>query len=726
VKATNTINVLHLRSCRGKGGGPEKTILFSAKEANPRLFCLHIAYLKSQDDAEFALDERAKQLGIENFITVEERFKFDIRALRKLLRVLREKEIDILHCHCYKSDLYGIILSRYHKMKLVTTAHGPLASLRHFWSGQNWRVRYVYDQIDLRLLRYFDHVLVVADSMRNTIAGYGVDRRKLTYVKNAIDARFFRREPSRSAELRERLRLPAYAKVIGAVGRLNAEKDYPNFFEAAQRLLRQRDDLFFTIAGQGPLEDTLRRQVQDMKLTERVLFLGHFHDIRPVYDLMDVYVLSSSREGLPNTVLEAMAMEVPIVATDVDGVSEAVTQDHEALLVPARSPQLLAERIGAVLVDPALVDRLREAARTRVVNEFSFAARMRRVEGIYRAVMGVDTCGVPVRERLACLNRDCVTRNSSGPNRAATAQVATLRGFRPPSATLTKGIQMLTTNHSNTMTATQPNRMAMNAQRAPDNPSGRLKAILFKGGLYYSTLYVMRWVVDRVLAFVDRRLVAVEQRRRLVEPWTIGARRYTAADNKQLWNNHDWSRHGEEWTKTPEWKAKVIEQFLLPNVPEGKAVLEIGPGGGRWTEVLQRRAKHVHVVDVSEQAIALCRQRFQNCLNVEYHVGNGNTLPLANTSVEVIWSYDVFVHINPLDARNYFREFARILKPGGKAVIHHPGSSKSRKYREGAWRSDLTDTMVLDFARENGLEVVFRTQELVNEGDVLSVLLKPE
>jgi ubiquinone/menaquinone biosynthesis C-methylase UbiE len=171
---------------------------------------------------------------------------------------------------------------------------------------------------------------------------------------------------------------------------------------------------------------------------------------------------------------------------------------------------------------------------------------------------------------------------------------------------------------------------------------------------------------------------------------------------------------------------EILERFVFPNVPEGALVLEIGPGGGRWTEVLQGRAKHLHVVDVSDQAIKLCRQRFQDCRNIDYSVGSGNTLPLADASVEVIWSYDVFVHINPLDARNYFREFKRILKPGGTAVIHHPGSSRARKYREGAWRSDLTDAMVLDFARENGLEVVSRTEELVNRGDVLSVLRKPE
>jgi glycosyltransferase involved in cell wall biosynthesis len=272
-------------------------------------------------------------------------------------------------------------------MKLVTTAHGPLASLRHFWSAQNWRVRYIYDQIDLRLLRYFDHVLVVADSMRKTIAGYGVDRQKLTYVKNAIDANFFGPSASRRAAFRCRLQIPDDAVVVGAVGRLNAEKDYPNLFEAARTLLSEERNLYFTVAGKGPLEGDLLRRIQSMGLRERVRFLGHFHDVREVYDAMDIYVLSSSREGLPNTVLEAMAMGIPIVATKVDGVAEAVVHDREALLVPARDPRKLADGIRALLDDRALRDRLRWAAREKVQREFSFAARMRRVENIYRKVM---------------------------------------------------------------------------------------------------------------------------------------------------------------------------------------------------------------------------------------------------------------------------------------------------------------------------------------------------
>ncbi len=381
------INVLELRSCRGGGGGPEKTILFSALEADHEAFNVTIVYLKSKDDPEFDLHERARKLGVKSFYTINERYKFDIGALQQLLEILREKQIDVLHAHCYKSDLYGLILRRFHKMKLMTTAHGPLATFQFFWASKNWRVRYLYDQIDLRILRYFETVIMVSDSMRGIISRYGVDPRKLVWIRNAIDSSYFRRPVAKDDEFRARLGIPADAVVIGAVGRLNGEKDYPNLLSAAKMLLQKGRDVYFIIAGKGELEETLTAMTTELGIADRVIFLGHFHDVRQVFAQMNVYVLSSTREGLPNTVLEAMAMEVPIVSTDVDGVREAVSDQEEAILVPARSPERLALGIETMLDDAQLRTRLVRNARLKVEKSFSFAQRTRTIEDIYRRLV---------------------------------------------------------------------------------------------------------------------------------------------------------------------------------------------------------------------------------------------------------------------------------------------------------------------------------------------------
>jgi glycosyltransferase involved in cell wall biosynthesis len=381
------INVLDVRSCRGGGGGPEKTILFSALETDREHFNMSVAYLKSKDDPEFDLHERAQKLGVESFYTIDESFKFDIGAMRRLLKLLREKSIDVYHGHCYKSDLYGLILSRFHKMKLVTTAHGPLASFKFFWASKNWRVRYLYDQIDLRLLKHYDLVLMVSDTMREIISRYGVDPQRMMWIRNAIDSKYFRRSGAPDAAFRAELGIPPGATVVGAVGRLNGEKDYPNMLRAAQILLKQRPDLYFVIAGKGELEPELKALAVELGIAQRVIFMGHFHDVRKVFELMDLYVLSSTREGLPNTVLEAMAMGVPIVSTDVDGVKEAVSDQREAFLVPAQDSGKLAEGIARMLDDRELRERLARDARAKVETDFSFAHRTRTIENLYRKLM---------------------------------------------------------------------------------------------------------------------------------------------------------------------------------------------------------------------------------------------------------------------------------------------------------------------------------------------------
>jgi ubiquinone/menaquinone biosynthesis C-methylase UbiE len=223
---------------------------------------------------------------------------------------------------------------------------------------------------------------------------------------------------------------------------------------------------------------------------------------------------------------------------------------------------------------------------------------------------------------------------------------------------------------------------------------------------------------------IEQRLIRVEQQRHIIEPWSILSRRFTVSENKQLWNTYDWTMLGEEWTCNTEWKDQIIHNFLITNVIEGGTVVEIGPGGGRWTEILRSRAKELYVIDVSEVALKLCRQRFAASQNINYLIGDGRTIDLPDTSVDAIWSYDVFVHVNPLDARSYFQEFARVLKPGVRAVIHHPGPPNPNGKERRGWRSDLTDRMVLDFAQENNLQVVEQISRYVNKGDVLTIAEK--
>jgi ubiquinone/menaquinone biosynthesis C-methylase UbiE len=253
----------------------------------------------------------------------------------------------------------------------------------------------------------------------------------------------------------------------------------------------------------------------------------------------------------------------------------------------------------------------------------------------------------------------------------------------------------------------------------------RLRAALRKGGVYYTALYTTRWLLQNFLDWMDRRLVRVEQRRCLTESWSIMSRRFTAADNKHVWNTYDWSKLGEEWTRSDSWKEQVIREWVNPYFPVGGSFVEIGPGGGRWSEVLRQRAGRLLLVDVAEAPISICRQRFQDCSNIDYFVGDGKTINAESASVDAVWSYECFVHITPLDIKGYLRELKRILRPGGHALLHHAGPPLPGQVDRRGWRSDMTDRLMRVFAEELGLEIVEQTRKLVNPGDVLTILRQP-
>jgi ubiquinone/menaquinone biosynthesis C-methylase UbiE len=204
--------------------------------------------------------------------------------------------------------------------------------------------------------------------------------------------------------------------------------------------------------------------------------------------------------------------------------------------------------------------------------------------------------------------------------------------------------------------------------------------------------------------------------------------------NRQIWDNWDWEAAGEEWTPTPEWKASLLEHILRPNVPENSVIVEIGPGGGRWTEHLIPRASRFTGIDISAKCIEICSAKFADAQNAQFRVGSGTDLPgVEEESTDIIWSFDVFVHINQPEVQNYVREFRRVLKPGGRVIIHHGSAAGVH----GGWRSNLTTEAFNRMLEGQGFKVLEqmtewkdaqtgKTHEVGLYQDVVTVFEKPQ
>ncbi len=204
----------------------------------------------------------------------------------------------------------------------------------------------------------------------------------------------------------------------------------------------------------------------------------------------------------------------------------------------------------------------------------------------------------------------------------------------------------------------------------------------------------------------DRRLTA-EQRRGVLGPAHRHWRGNTSADNRERWAAWDWSQGGHEWNVSPEWKNALIHDVVERWIPAGTAVLEIGPGVGRWSDVLAARAPRLVLVDVSERPLELCRERFGEVSNVEYVLSSGSDLPgVADRSIDAVWSFDVFVHVAPCDQAAYLEEIARVLVPEGIAVIHHAdGRNRGLRPSRLGWRAPMSRGLFAALATERGLHV---------------------
>lgn len=372
------ITVLHARIVSGTGGGPDKTILNSPRHLAGTRYRALAAFLHAPGDPGIAELERRALAADCPFLPIPDAHPLDLRTLERMARLCREENVRIWHGHDYKSNLFGALLERLCDLKLATTVHG--------WVKLTHKTP-LYFAVDRFALRRYHDVMAVSQDLFDACLAIGVAPERLTLIENAIDTQQFRRraaarDTARRAQSRERL-------VIGAVGRLSEEKGFHLLIEAAERAIEHGVDLELWIAGEGDQHGRLAAQIASSPHAARMRLLGFERDPIALYEALDLFVLSSLREGLPNVVLEAMAMEVPVLATRCGGMDAFAHDGQDAALVPVNSVDALADGIVRLARDPRLRAQLARTARSRVERDCSFAVRMaREVERYDRLIDG--------------------------------------------------------------------------------------------------------------------------------------------------------------------------------------------------------------------------------------------------------------------------------------------------------------------------------------------------
>jgi len=378
------IRLLELRNTYKWGGGPDKTVLLSAERHDRTLVDVVVAYIRDVRDTEFCITDKARARGL-TFYEIEERGKFDLRVLRALRAIVLQHNINLIHGHDYKSDLFATALRWWmgrQRFSLVSTAHA--------WVMLGLRGE-IYRRLDLALMRRFDHLIAVSHATKNEMVTAGIPPDLISVIHNAIDTETW--SPLHAtAALREELRLDQACPVIGYVGRIMPEKDLETWLCAAARVAQQYPAAQFVLVGEGRDGVTLgqlQRLATELGIAERVHFPGYRAQLLPVYGSFDLFVLSSRREGLPNSILEAMAVGLPVVTTDVAGTSELVLDGRTGYVVPQADVDRLAQAMVTLVGNKQIRQRLGQAGRERIEREFSFTHRLQRIEALYMRILGL-------------------------------------------------------------------------------------------------------------------------------------------------------------------------------------------------------------------------------------------------------------------------------------------------------------------------------------------------
>jgi glycosyltransferase involved in cell wall biosynthesis len=365
--------VLHVRTITGSGGGPDKTILNSPRFLRQLGYRSICAFLHPpRDDGFEAIRQRAATWQAP-IAEIDDRGPLDWRVVPAMFHLCRQHKVDIWHAHDYKSNVLGLLLRRRHPMRLVTTVHG--------WVEYTLRTQ-VYYLVDRWSLPRYEKVICVSEDLLQKARSCGARESCSVLIENAIDTLQYQRTLSLLAA-KQRLNWPAARYLVGAAGRLSPEKAFDTLIRAIQEIVKEGTDVGLVIAGDGPERAALESLIKQCGLEDRVRLAGFQSDLRPLYEAMDLFVVSSLREGLPNVLLEAMAMEVPVVATQIAGIPRVITDGENGLLVPAGNVAALVDALRRSLTSAELRSRLAAAAAHTISQRYSFAVRMRKIVAQY-------------------------------------------------------------------------------------------------------------------------------------------------------------------------------------------------------------------------------------------------------------------------------------------------------------------------------------------------------
>jgi glycosyltransferase involved in cell wall biosynthesis len=365
--------VLQLIDQLGDAGAEQLLYTFAAGLDRDR-FDLHVCALRPWSQPRIVPAIRALGFPV---IELDQHHAYDLPIMRDLVSYIRRERIDIIHTHLLAADIMGRVAGFITRRPVVSTIHNGRVDLdkeplhrrmMERWSARLWCRR----------------LIVVSTILRDEIAAwFGFRLGKVLAIPNGIDTSRFLPPPGFDAAAVKRDLLGGEYPMITNVARLTPQKAQRYLVEAAALIAPTHPDARFVIVGDGELRDEVDELVRAHDLTGKVIITGPRTDIPRILAASDVFVLSSLWEGMPLSLLEAMAAGCPAVATDVGGVSEVLKDGVTGLLVPPADAEALARAITDCLDNPTSARKRASAAQSMVLTQYDKTTMIRKWQAVY-------------------------------------------------------------------------------------------------------------------------------------------------------------------------------------------------------------------------------------------------------------------------------------------------------------------------------------------------------
>jgi glycosyltransferase involved in cell wall biosynthesis len=344
-------------------GGSERQALQLLRQLHQSGQCrLYLACL--QDRGSLRMD--ADRLGLGDIHEYALTSFYDlnfVRQIRRVVRFIKDKEIDVVHTHCFYTNIFGMTGAFLARVPARVTSKGETDGFRSPMQKRAERMAF----------RLAHRVIANCHVVENQLIREGVSAAKIIQHYNGLDMERLKVRPGlRREEALAAFGLPADRRYVSIVANLrNPVKDHPMFLRAAARVHAEFPAAGFAIAGEGELMEDLRRSAAELGIAKDVFFIGRCDNVANLLFASDIGVLSSKAEGFANAILEYMAAGLPVVATDVGGAREAISEDETGYVVPAGDDATMAKRIIDLLNSPERARAMGQRAKLIVAEKFS-------------------------------------------------------------------------------------------------------------------------------------------------------------------------------------------------------------------------------------------------------------------------------------------------------------------------------------------------------------------